>query len=187
MGENEQGPSDTRTASEQADIESTDCEVVARDVLDNDETLLAPEETALLENAFYLADEEMVDEALGQVFLSGCLGAPGGGWGGSVAPARRAIAIGRRNGLTVTSTKRSSGNTGSDHHTSQRRSFAADMSNGTRPTPQMDRTARQIAAACGHSGWKGSLLNVRANGYRVQLIWRYPNHYNHVHVGVRRL
>ena len=193
MGENEQELSDTQTASEQADAESVDCEAATRDVLEppmellDDETLLTSEEAALLEDALDQTDEESVDEALGRIFLGGCLGAPGGGWGGSVAPVQRAIVIGRRNGLTVTSAKRSWGNTGSDHHTSQRRSFAADMSNGTSPTPQMDRTAQVIAAACGHSGWKGGLLNVQANGYRVQLIWRYPNHYNHVHVGVRRL
>ena len=112
---------------------------------------------------------------------------PGGGWAGSESPVRRCIAIGRANGLVVTSLKRSWGSTGSDHNTVQRRSFAADLSNGSRPTPQMDRTARQIAAAIGRRGWRGGLLNHVENGLRLQLIWRYEGHYDHVHVGVRRL
>ena len=44
---------------------------------------------------------------------------PGGGFGGSEAPIRRAIRIAQRNGLVVTSLKRNSGSTGSDHHVGQ--------------------------------------------------------------------
>ncbi|HEX8767708.1 MAG TPA: hypothetical protein VF714_05015 [Jatrophihabitans sp.] len=118
--------------------------------------------------------------------------APGGGWGGSEAPARRAIPIASRNGLTVTSLKRSSGSTGSDHHVSQRRSFAVDLSNGTSPTPQMLRTARQIAAALGYSWPANGYLQTAttALGYRAQLIYNssvVPNHQNHVHFGVRKV
>lgn len=118
--------------------------------------------------------------------------APGGGWGGSEAPARRAIPIGHRNGLTVTSLKRSTGSTGSDHHVSQRQSFAVDMSNGTSPTPQMLRTARQIAAAMGYSWPANGYLQTAttAHGYRAQLIYNssvVPDHQNHVHFGVRKV
>ena len=117
--------------------------------------------------------------------------APGGGWGGSETPARRAVPIGSRNGLRVTDYKRSWGSTGSDHHVSQRQSFAVDLSNGTSPTAQMLRTARQIAAALGYS-WpaNGYLQTPRtARGYRAQLIYNssvVPNHHNHVHFGVRK-
>lgn len=118
--------------------------------------------------------------------------APGGGWGGSEAPARRAIPIGSRNGLTVTSLKRSTGSTGSDHHVSQRQSFGVDLSNGTSPTPQMLRTARQIAAALGHSWPANGYIQTAttARGYRAQLIYNssvVPNHHNHVHFGVRKV
>jgi hypothetical protein len=122
-----------------------------------------------------------------EVFGSG-LGPPGGGWGGAQDPIDRATAIGRRNGLTVTSWKRSTGSSGSDHHVSQRRSDAVDLSNGSSPTPQMDRTARQIAALLDVPDWRGGVLNRSINGYRVQLIYRTNvggNHFNHVHVGVR--
>ena len=117
--------------------------------------------------------------------------APGGGWNGSEAPARRSIPVGTRNGLVVTSLKRSSGNTGSDHHVSQRSSFAVDMSNGTRPTPQMLRTAQLIAAALGYRWPANGYINTSttSRGYRAQLIYNssvVPNHANHVHFGVRK-
>jgi hypothetical protein len=117
--------------------------------------------------------------------------APGGGWGGSEVPARRAIPIAARNGLTVTSLKRSSGSPGSDHHVSQRSAFAVDISNGTSPTSGMLRTAKQIAAAMGYS-WpsNGYLQTPRTRlGYRAQLIYNssvVPNHHNHVHFGVKK-
>jgi hypothetical protein len=117
--------------------------------------------------------------------------APGGGWGGSEVPARRAIPIAASNGLTVTSLKRSTGSPGSDHHVSQKSAFAVDVSNGTSPTPGMLRTATQIAAAMGYS-WpsNGYLQTPRTPlGYRAQLMYNssvVPNHHNHVHFGVKR-
>ena len=113
---------------------------------------------------------------------------PGGGFGGAEAPVRRAIEIGTANGLTVTSTKRANGNSGSDHHVSQARSFACDLSNGSSPTPQMDATALAIAAALGHPEFRSGVLNVTSGAVRAQLIWRTDvggNHFNHVHFGVR--
>jgi murein L,D-transpeptidase YcbB/YkuD len=113
---------------------------------------------------------------------------PGGGFGGAEAPVRRAIQIGLSHGLTVTSTKRSSGSSGSDHHVSQAHSFAADLSNGSSPTPQMDATARAIAAALGHPEFRSGVLNVSRGSLRAQLLWRTDvggNHFNHVHIGVR--
>ncbi|HST47789.1 hypothetical protein [Jatrophihabitans sp.] len=130
-------------------------------------------------------------DGIGTLDLASFL-APGGGWGGSEAPARRAIPIGSRNGLVVTSLKRSTGSTGSDHHVSQRHSFAVDLSNGTAPTPQMLRTARQIAAAMGYAWPANGYLQTAttARGYRAQLIYNssvVPDHQNHVHFGVRKV
>jgi hypothetical protein len=113
---------------------------------------------------------------------------PGGGFSGSEAPVRRAIQIGTANGLTVTSTKRSGLSSTSDHHVSQRRAFAADLSNGSSPTPQMDRTAREIATVLGHPDFRAGVLSVTHGSARVQLLWRTNvggNHFNHVHFGVR--
>jgi len=114
--------------------------------------------------------------------------APGGGFAGSEAPILRAVRIGKRNGLTVTSMKRSSGSTGSDHHTSQGRSFAADLSNGSSPTAEMDRVCGRIAKLLGHPEFNGGVLNVQAGSLRFQLLYRTDvggNHFNHVHIGCR--
>lgn len=118
--------------------------------------------------------------------------APGGGWGGSETPVRRGIAIGARKSLVVTSMKRASGSTGSDHHVSQRNAFAADMSNGSRPTPQMLRTAQQIAAAMGYRWPTNGYINTAttSRGYRAQVIYNssvVPGHHNHVHFGVKKV
>ncbi|RBY96232.1 hypothetical protein DQ237_10240 [Blastococcus sp. TF02-8] len=118
--------------------------------------------------------------------------APGGGWNGSETPARRGALVGTRNGLTVTSTKRNWGNTGSDHHTSQRSSFAVDLSNGTAPTVEMQRVANRIAAAMGYRFPDNGYLQTAttSRGYRAQLIYNstvVPDHENHVHFGVRKV
>ena len=118
------------------------------------------------------------------------LGPAGGGCGGAGNPGKRAMRIATRNGLTITSTKRSSPPATSDHHTSQTRAFAVDMSNGSGPTPQMDHAARQIAKRLGHPGFEAGNLVVSLHGYRVQLLyWTHigGNDFNHVHVGIRML
>lgn len=109
---------------------------------------------------------------------------PGGGWGGASAPVDRAQAIGTRAGLVVTSRKRTQLSRRSDHHVSQRGSDAVDMAGATQA---MDRAAGQIAAAIGVAGWTGGILQRTCAGVRCQLIWRYPNHYDHVHFGCRRV
>lgn len=108
---------------------------------------------------------------------------PGGAWGGASAPVDRAQAIGSRQGLRVTSRKRNKLSPGSDHHISQRASDAVDLAG---PPGAMDRTARRIAAALGVPNWRGGLLQRQCAGVRAQLIWKYPDHYDHVHFGCRR-
>jgi hypothetical protein len=119
-----------------------------------------------------------------------------GAWGGSKDVVDVAVNIGRRNGLKVTSTKRATKNTASgntsDHWVGNKTAYAADQSNGSSPTPEMDRTAKEIAQAFGIS-WSGSGLaqttvTVAGKRFRVQLIYRSMiggNHYNHVHFGAR--
>jgi hypothetical protein len=157
-------------------VEETDCEAAVEQGSEQpDDGAVEPVEAA-------------GEGELATLFAAGCLGAPGGAWGGAAAPVNRAIAVGRRNGVPLFSRKRSSGSTTSDHNTSQKRSDAADLSNGTRPTPEMDRTARQIAALLGHPNWGFGNLVVDCGRYRVQLLYRTNiggNHFNHVHVGVR--
>lgn len=77
----------------------------------------------------------------------------------------------------------------SDHHASQLHSWACDLSiRGIQvPTPQADEAARRIASALGVQGWTGGNLVKIINGYRIQVLWRVADHFNHVHVGVRKL
>jgi hypothetical protein len=126
----------------------------------------------------------------GSLTATGGLFEPGGGWGGSRAIAQRLANIGIHQGLSVTSRKRS-WSQGSDHFFGSKNAYAIDLSNGSAPTPQMDRAAQKIAAALGVPGWKGGgILNKTVGDYRVQLIYRTNeggNHFNHVHVGVKKV
>lgn len=123
---------------------------------------------------------------------------PGGGWGGSKAVVDIAVAIAHRNHLRVISTKRATRNNTasggmSDHFVGNTTAYAADLSNGSSPTPEMDKTAREIANTFGLS-WSGSgVVNgtfkaPNGKSYRVQMLYRTNtggNHYNHVHFGAR--
>ena len=68
--------------------------------------------------------------------------------------------------------------------------WAADMSNGGSPTPQMDRLARALAQEF-RIPWSGSgAVSSTTGRYRFQLIYRSNvggNHFNHVHFGVKRI
>lgn len=77
----------------------------------------------------------------------------------------------------------------SDHQGPGEYAWAADISNGTSPTPEMDRLAQTLATAYGMP-WKGSgVTQVEKDGYTVQMLYRTNvggNHFNHVHIAVRR-
>ena len=76
----------------------------------------------------------------------------------------------------------------SDHQGPPSRAWAADMSNGGSPTPEMDKLARELAKRFQIS-WNGfGLVSATHSGYRFQLIYRTNeggNHFNHVHFGVK--
>lgn len=96
---------------------------------------------------------------------------------GSVAAANR------RHGPTISGGR-------SDHQGSGRDTWAADISNGGQPTKEMDALAAAIAKRFGIP-WKGSgAVTHTRGGYRYQLIYKSNvggNHYNHVHIGVKKL
>lgn len=77
----------------------------------------------------------------------------------------------------------------SDHQGPPDYAWAADISNGSSPTPEMDRLARRIADWFG-GPWSGSgIQDWYLAGLRFQMLYRTSiggNHYNHVHIGVRR-
>jgi 3D (Asp-Asp-Asp) domain-containing protein len=98
----------------------------------------------------------------------------------SVTPASVRAANDRHSPLT------SSGNP-SDHKGPPDHAWAADISNGGSPTPEMDALAAAIASAF-QIPWHGSgLVNHTSGGYRLQLIYRAAEHYDHIHFGVKRL
>lgn len=123
---------------------------------------------------------------------AGALFHPGGGWGGAKAVVDIAVGIGKKHGLHVISTKRSTRSTTSggvsDHWTGCKKCYAADQSNGSHPTPQMDAAAKEIAAVFGLA-WSGSgVVNGTFKGFRIQMLYRTNvggNHFNHVHFGAR--
>lgn len=124
--------------------------------------------------------------SLGQLDTSGA-------WGGAEAVCRH-LCSGFGATLRLTSSKRG-WSVRSDHYHGNTTAYAMDWSNGSRPTPQMDAAAKQVMARLGRSydgvSELSTRVNVTAGGrqYRVQVIYRSMtggNHFNHIHVGVRR-
>lgn len=114
-------------------------------------------------------------------------------WQGSLAMAERAIGAGRRAGVPVTSRKRhwshplSRSNPDSDHNTANKGSYALDFG-----TFSGARLAHMIARVFGIKNYNTGNYNfyyVRWMGrtFRIQILWAVAGHYNHVHLGVRRV
>lgn len=120
--------------------------------------------------------------------------ATGGPWAGTQRVARSLAALGRRHGCVPTSEKRPRKYTDSggisDHWVGSRTSYAVDLDSATcsmtYPGGDADRVAREIAAALGSATHTGT-VNVVRGAFRFQLIWQDDGHYDHVHIGVRRL
>ena len=115
---------------------------------------------------------------------------PGGGWGGSK---NIAYSLTRALGLTATSEKRDRKNTStggvSDHWTGSKNAYARDMGGSV---SAMDNAAVRLARSLGIAYKKGQALvaTVNRNGYRIQVLYRTNvggNHFDHIHVGVRRI
>jgi len=92
--------------------------------------------------------------------------------------------------LAITSGKgRTWGSRESDHHAGRADSWANDLAvpGVSTPTAAGDTAARRLASALGEPGWtSGNLIKVH-DGYRFQLLWKVTGHFDHVHIGVRRL
>jgi len=84
---------------------------------------------------------------------------------------------------------RTTGSDQSDHHVSRSDSWAVDVAvlGIQAPTPQTELAAKRIAAALGEPNWGGGDLQKTIKGYRFQVLWRVAGHFNHVHVGVRKV
>lgn len=106
------------------------------------------------------------------------------------------IPIAQKHGIKVTasSVKEANGRHGatitggrSDHQGPPNERWAADMSNGQSPTPQMQALADELAQVF-RINWDGAgAASAQWGGMRFQLIYRTMiggNHFNHVHFGV---
>jgi hypothetical protein len=84
---------------------------------------------------------------------------------------------------------RTSGSEASDHHVSRTDSWACDLAvrGVSTPTPATRAAAARIASALGEPGWQGGTLTKEISGYRIQVLWLVAGHFDHVHVGVRKL
>jgi hypothetical protein len=84
---------------------------------------------------------------------------------------------------------RTTGGEQSDHHVSRSDSWAADLAvRGIQaPTPATELAAKRVAAALGEANWQGGDLQKTIDGYRFQVLWKVAGHFNHVHVGVRKI
>jgi hypothetical protein len=117
---------------------------------------------------------------------------PAGRNGGTEGLARflAAIALHENQPLYVSEQwGRTTGGDQSDHHVSRSDSWAADLAvRGIQaPTPATELAAKRVAAALGEPNWQGGDLQKTINGYRFQVLWKVAGHFNHVHVGVRKL
>ena len=112
--------------------------------------------------------------------------AGGGGWGGAQGVVE---SLTRGLGLSTTSTKRSTRSTASgnvsDHWSGCRKCYAADKSGSVE---QMDRAAKRIMQRLGVN-YKGGPLSWTGerDGFRIQVLWRVADHYDHIHVGARAI
>lgn len=132
---------------------------------------------------------------------------PSGGYAGTEGIAKGLAGFGFKLGLKATSEKRHNTNPhsgrNSDHDHRNKHAYGIDISNGSRPTREMDETAYRIMHELGFKDYKmGQPINtsqgvrtIRKGGkqYRVQVIYRGDgaafggNHLDHIHVGVRRV
>ena len=123
------------------------------------------------------------------------LGGTGSDWGGSMQRALWfariaddwAMANGKNKSL-ISSQKRSriltaSGNT-SDHYKGNNAAYAVDIATSGK---EGDVLLAYIMEKFGHPEYKGgSWFNVTIDGYRYQVGWRVKNHFDHIHVGVKK-
>lgn len=115
-----------------------------------------------------------------------------GQWAGARKFAVAMIPLAKRYGCASTSEKRprkfTSAGGVSDHWEGAKHSYAVDLDNcGTQyPGGPPDKTAAAVAKALGFAGRLG-LQQKNAGKFRIQMIWQAAGHYDHVHVGFRRL
>ena len=125
------------------------------------------------------------------------VGGTDGNWNGSMPRALAIAKMAKDNfGVTISSQKRSrkktSGGNVSQHWVGAVGSYAVDLNtpNVTAATPKDtvgDELWNAIVAYLGKPGLQsGKWQNVKYEGYRYNMGWRTPGHFDHIHVGVRK-
>jgi hypothetical protein len=118
-------------------------------------------------------------------------------WAGSERIAERAVSVATQLGARVTSRKRDDSATlragstrGSDHHIGNAVAYAIDF--GVRSDLAVgDRVFEAIRRVYGIPAQPGSYtrheIQDSTGRYSIQLLWRVKDHFDHVHLGVRRV
>lgn len=123
-------------------------------------------------------------------------GGAGGDWGGSMPRALAFLAAAKQYGYQPNtggrwlSQKRSRQRTASggisDHWQGSSNSYGLDL--GVPNTTEGDKLIGNLMRWFGNPNYKGgSWLNINKGGYRYQIGWRTPGHFDHIHVGVQKL
>ena len=112
-------------------------------------------------------------------------GGAGGDWGGSM---EQALRLARAVGATPTSQKRTrqltASGSNSDHWVGSLNSYAIDLpASGAAGDRLLARISRTLGVPLKAGQWN----NVTIGGYRYNIGWKLAGHYNHAHVGVRRI
>ncbi len=120
----------------------------------------------------------------------------GKGWGGSEGVADNAKAIARGLGIPVTSEKRNlaqtqnvGSSTASDHYTGNTEAFATDFGvSGAKGTELANKIADTYGIPRSNIGtFNGHTISVGDRKYRLQLLWKVAGHFDHVHLGIKRV
>ena len=121
-------------------------------------------------------------------------GGEGGNWGGSMDIALEILSFAKdcKGGdRVVSSQKRSrrktaSGNV-SDHYVGNLGAYAVDIPTSGKQGDELLACIMEKWNGGSNKDYKGGkLLNVNVGGYRYQFGWRVKDHYNHIHVGVKK-
>ena len=123
-------------------------------------------------------------------------GGASGNWGGSMPRALAFLAAAKKYGYAPNtagnwlSQKRSRQNTASggisDHWQGSANSYGLDL--GVPNVAAGDKLIGNLMGWFGQPNYKGgSWLNINKGGYRYQIGWRTPGHFDHIHIGVKKL
>lgn len=129
--------------------------------------------------------DEKTQEALG----------PAAAWGGSQRVAERSLRHAAALGVPVTSRKRDDtmtllvGSTkGSDHHIGNLTAYAIDLGvTGERGDQLFEAIKREYGIPTQAGTYTRYTITDSGVPYSIQLLWKVEGHFNHVHVGVKRV